>query len=165
MAQQTVSNMSVSNGEPSEPSLYRDWLALVAPMLRQNLPLGGDVTQWIRAWGEAVGQVGLLNINYAGSSDPQAERRISGRYSYGRQLGRMMEIMGPLVKRHEAQFRNEVGDKAVQDFLEMVDEITILKQASVDEIVSRVSDWRKSPDFKQKLDHLLLQLTALRNAT
>ena len=115
--------------------------------------------------GEAVGQVGLLNVNYAGSSDPQAERRISGRYSYGRQMGRMMEVMGPLVKRHEAQFRSEVGDKAVREFLEMVDDIATLKQASVGKIVNKVGDWRKSPDFKQKLDLLLQQLTALKNST
>jgi hypothetical protein len=165
MAKKPESTAPLLNGASIGLDPYTAWLTWVTPLRHQNTaPLGGDVMQWIRAWGEVVGQVGFLNVNYAGSSDPQAERRISGRYSYGRQLGRIMEVMAPLIHRHQAQLRKEVGDKAVAEFLEMAGEIAAMKQASVGEIVNKVSGWRKSNDFAQKLDQLIVQLTALRSS-
>ncbi|GJG98471.1 hypothetical protein [Cupriavidus pauculus] len=141
------------------------WAAWLAWMTRQmaedRMPLSGDVTQWIRTWGEAVGQVGFLNVNYAGSSDPQAEQRIGSRYSYGRQLGRMMDVLVPYVRKHEADFRNDPDGRAVKDFLEMAEDIDALKQASVDELLHRVKQWRKSSEFKTKLEQLKRGLEAL----
>ena len=142
--------------------LYAAWLGWLTKLLADDrMPLSGDVTQWIRAWGEAVGQIGLLNINYAGSGDPQAERRISGRYSYGRQLGRMMEVLAPYVRSHESEFTDKPDGKALKEFLHMADDIGDMKQASVGEIVDKVRQWRKSPDFKSRLDDLRRGLEAL----
>ncbi|MGM9491171.1 hypothetical protein [Ideonella sp. YS5] len=146
------------------PDLYGLWLQSLARALEARSPLSGDVTQWIRAWGEAVGQVGLFNLNIAGSSDPQAERRIGGQYSYGRQLGRLTEVLEPFVHAHEGEFRKEAGDKAVDDFLKMVADIKKLKQASVEDIVAKVRQWRDEPDFEKKLRELQAQLKAISKA-
>jgi hypothetical protein len=142
--------------------LYGTWLQSLSKALEARQPLSGDVTQWIRAWGEAVGQVGLLNFNIAGSNDPQAERRIGSRFSYGRQLGRMTELLEPYVRAHEDQFRQDAGAKPVKDFLDMATEIRKLKETSVEDIVAKVSQWRDDPDFGQKLDELMAQLQGLK---
>jgi hypothetical protein len=138
--------------------LYGHWLQSLGRTLDARQPLSGDVTQWIRAWGEAVGQVGLFNFNVAGSRDPQAERRIGSQYSYGRQLGRMTELLEPYVREHEVEFRAASGEKAVKDFLTMASDIKKLKQASVEDIVDKVRQWRDEPDFEKKLGELLAQL-------
>ena len=150
---------------PLDPQTYLDlygtWLQSLARSLEVRQPLSGDVTQWIRAWGEAVGQVGLLNFNIAGSSDPQTERRIGSRYSYGRQLGRMTEVLAPYIRANEAAFRKAAGDKPVGDFLKMAEDIKQLKQASVEDIVAKVRQWRDEPGFEKKLAELLAQLKAV----
>ena len=144
---------------PLDPQTYIDlygaWLQSLARSLEVRQPLSGDVTQWIRAWGEAVGQVGLFNLNIAGSKDPQAERRIGSQYSYGRQLGRMTEVLAPFITKHEKEFREAAGDKPVGDFLKMAADIQQLKQASVEDIVGKVRQWRDEPGFEKKLGKLL----------
>lgn len=139
----------------SPPDPWALWLAWASPKVAsERSPWSGDVTQWIRAWGEAVGQVGLFNINYAGSSDPQAERRITGRYSYGRQLGRLMEVLVPYVQKHEAEFRDGGDGRAVREFLDMAREIEAMKQTTVEDLLAHAKKWRKDPDFKTKLEAL-----------
>jgi hypothetical protein len=137
----------------------RAWLDTATSLMK--MPLSGDVSQWIRAWGEAVGQVGLVNVNYGGSRDVQAEQRITGRYSYGSQLGRMMEVLAPHVQRHQAEFSAESGTEAVKDFLAMADEISALKEASVEDLLAKVKQWQKSDGFEDKLQRLLAGLRAL----
>jgi hypothetical protein len=149
---------------PGYPDLYGLWLQSLARTLEARSPLSGDVTQWIRAWGEAVGQVGLFNLNIAGSADPQAERRIGSQYSYGRQLGRMTELLEPYVRAHETEFRKASGEKKVEDFLKMASDIRKLKQASVEDIVAKVRQWRDEPDFEKKLGELQAQLKAISKA-
>jgi len=160
-----AANEAKAAPSPLDPQTYLDlygaWLQSLSRSVESRAPLSGDVTQWIRAWGEAVGQVGLFNLNIAGSSDPQAERRIGSQYSYGRQLGRLTEVLEPFVHAHEGEFREKAGDKAVDDFLKMVADIKKLKQASVEDIVAKVQQWREDPDFAQKLRELLAQLQAL----
>jgi hypothetical protein len=151
---------------PLDPQTYLDllgtWLQSLTRSLEVRQPLSGDVMQWIRAWGEAVGQVGLFNFNVAGSSDPQAERRIGSRYSYGRQLGRMTEVLAPYIRANEDAFRGAAGDKPVDDFLKMESEIRRLKQATVEEVVTKVRQWQDEPDFERKLGDLLATLEALK---
>lgn len=161
----TAANDTPAPPSPLDPQTYLDlygtWLRSLGRTLEVQQPLSGDVTQWIRAWGEAVGQVGLFNFNIAGSSDPQAERRIGSRYSYGRQLGRTTEVLEPYVRAHESAFREAAGDEPVDDFLEMTDDIRRMKQASVDDIVGKVRQWRDAPDFADRLKELLSRLEAL----
>jgi hypothetical protein len=147
-------------------SLQAAWIDWAKGMLAGNrLPLSGNVDQWIRTWGEAVSQVGLLNVNVAGSSDPQLEQKIGSRYSYGRQLGRMLDVLAPLVEANRATIEKTAGRDKVDDFRKMVGEIHDLKrQPGVDDIVAKVSRWRDSPTFQQDLAELLRQLGALSTA-
>src|SRR4051794_3106608 len=74
--------------------LHAAWLEWATGTLAANrMPLSGDVDQWIRTWGEAVSQVGLLNVNIAGSGNAALEKEIASRYSYGRQLGRILDVL------------------------------------------------------------------------
>lgn len=87
-------------------SAWDDW---VRNLLAENrMPLSGDVKQWIKARGEVVGQVELFNDNIENSSDPATERAIVSKHSYGRQLGRILDVLEPLV-RANASLINE-GD-------------------------------------------------------
>ena len=71
------------------------------PNLR--LPLSGDVSQNINPWSWFLkltgSQVGLVNINLGRSADPELEERILDEVgSYGRQLGRIGDVLGILLR-------------------------------------------------------------------
>jgi hypothetical protein len=71
------------------------------PNLR--LPLSGDVMQTINPWNwffKSTGsQFGLVNINLGSSADPELEEDILNEVgSYGRQLGRIGDALGVLIK-------------------------------------------------------------------
>jgi len=143
---------------PSAQALQALWLEWTRSLLRTNkMPLSGNVDQWIRSWGEAVGQVGLLNVNIAGSSDPALEKEIAANYSYGRQLGRILEVLAPLVE----QGKDLIDAKALKDFRTMAGDIARLKRSSVDDIVAEVKAWCTEPGYQQDLTRLLKQLEAL----
>jgi len=135
------------------------WLDWTKSLLKANqLPFSGNVDQWIRTFG----QVGLLNVNIAGSGNPELEKEIASRYSYGRQLGRILAVLAPLV-----EDRKELIDGHARDeFDDMVRGIARLKRASVDDVVAQVKAWEdSSPRFREDLDELLRQLTTLQAAT
>jgi hypothetical protein len=141
------------------------WARWQADLLHHNrLPLSGDVTQWIHAWGEAVGQVGFFNVNLAGAGNPAMEREISSRYSYGRQLGRVLDLLAPLVNAHAATLSAQVGAEPVQAFQRMVSDIARLKgdartAAQIADEVER--SWRGSAQYEQQLRELVQRLQAL----
>jgi hypothetical protein len=146
-------------------SLQEAWLEGTKSLLKNNqLPLSGNVDQWIRTWGEAVSQIGFFNVNVAGSGNPRLEKTISSEYSYGRQLGRVLDVLAPLVAANEGALRKEAGDKAVEDFQDMVRDIRQLKSRSVTDIVDEVKQWQTSSTFQEDLATLLLQLAALSTA-
>lgn len=154
---------------PAHPTTWTDlgqaWLAWQIALLQGNrLPLSGDVTQWIRTWGEIVGQVGLFNVNIAGSTDPLAEKRIGAEYSYGRQLGRIMEVLTPHLKRHESDFAGPQDQAALKDYFAMAEAIAQLKarRCSTEQVVALVAKWQDDPDFDAQRDELIRQLSALR---
>lgn len=64
-------------------------------------PFSGDVTQAINPWSwwiNAPASYGFININTMQSADPRMEQRIVHNVaSYGRQLGRVMEVMDALL--------------------------------------------------------------------
>lgn len=135
------------------------WLEWTRSLLKANqLPLSGNVDQWIRSFG----QVGLFNVNIAGSGNPELEKEIASRYSYGRQLGRILAVLAPLVEDRKAL----IDEHARDEFDEMVRGIARLKRASVDEVVAQVTSWQdSSPRFREDLDELLNRLTTLRAST
>ena len=52
----------------------------------------------------------LFTVNENNSSDPAAEQRIVAGNSYGRQIGRMMDVLDELVKANEAVADTEAGE-------------------------------------------------------
>ncbi|MFI4941190.1 MAG: hypothetical protein ACHP7O_12725, partial [Burkholderiales bacterium] len=84
----------------------------------------------IRTWGEAVAQIGLFNVNIVNSGNPEMERKISSKFSYGRQLGRMLDVLAPLVEANRDQLLKTPGfnSKDLDDFEEMVKEIKLAKK-------------------------------------
>lgn len=70
---------------------------------RTTGPFGGDVIQAISPWsgwfGSGVAQYGLFNINLGFSSAPDVERDVlEGVASYGKQLGRIGDVLSVLLK-------------------------------------------------------------------
>lgn len=79
-----------------------------------NLPLSGDVTQAINPWTamfRAVGsQFGLININLGRSTSPQVEQDILNEVgSYGRQIGRINEVLEVLID--QVDFKEPLSEK------------------------------------------------------
>lgn len=158
MATASTQQDSSQHSHKTFADLGEAWLAWQIALLKGNrLPLSGDVTQWIKTWGEIVGQVGLVNFNIAGSTDPMAEKRIGSEYSYGRQLGRILDVLAPVVKAHEADFHADSNKKkALKDFDEMVKDIAKLKakRYTPDEVVAMVKKWKDDGDFDANIQKL-----------
>lgn len=100
------------------------------PNLR--LPLSGDVTQAINPWNwmlSSVGsQFGLVNINLGKSADPSLERQILEDVgSYGRQLGRIGDVLGVLLRHVELSKLSDDDKKKIWAFESQLSEIERLK--------------------------------------
>jgi hypothetical protein len=68
-----------------------------------RLPLSGDVLQTINPWHWVMklngSQIGLINIDLGRSADPGLEEDILEEVgSYGRQLGRIGDVLGILLR-------------------------------------------------------------------
>ncbi|HYF06105.1 MAG TPA: hypothetical protein VD970_00655 [Acetobacteraceae bacterium] len=94
-------------------------------MPKVELPLSGDVSQAINPWTFWFmlqgAQIGLFNVNLGQSADPALEREILDEVgSYGRQIGRIGEVLEILVRRADLLNRSDLtGDEreAIEDFL------------------------------------------------
>ena len=51
----------------------------------------------------------LMTVNETNSSDPATEQRVVAGNSYGRQIGRMMDVLDELVKANPAVAKSEAG--------------------------------------------------------
>ncbi len=99
-----------------------------------NLPLSGDVSQVINPWnwwGQAFGQFGLININTSASSNPKLEQDIVQNVaSYGRQLGRIMEVLNVVIqKKGDLSSLNAHQQAEISAFQELAGRIEALKQS------------------------------------
>jgi len=155
--------MASSSSSPTDlQALQAAWLMWARDVLLDNrLPLSGDVAQWIRVWGETISQVGIVNVN-VGTQNPRLEREITSEYSYGRQLGRVLEVVDALV----SQNRSALVDKSpqvVEDFEDMVEEIRTIKQKRlvVADVVDMVKQRSNSPSFENDLKRLIGELQTL----
>lgn len=98
-----------------------------------RLPLSGDVTQTINPWNwffkSVGGQFGLVNINLGRSADPALEEQILDEVgSYGRQLGRMGDALGVLLKHVKAEDLSDDDKKKLWAFESQLAEIERLKK-------------------------------------
>jgi hypothetical protein len=97
-----------------------------------RLPLSGDVNQAINPWQWFIksvgGQFGLVNINLGRSSDPELEGQILDEVgSYGKQLGRVGDVLGILLKNAKAADYTEDEWRAISAFRQQLAEIHTLK--------------------------------------
>jgi hypothetical protein len=97
-----------------------------------RLPLSGDVLQTINPWNwffRAVGnQVGLVNINLGSSANPKLEEEILDEVgSYGRQLGRIGDALGVLLKHVKPADLSDDENMKIWAFKNQLAEIERLK--------------------------------------
>jgi hypothetical protein len=96
-----------------------------------QFPFSGDVTQAINPWTwwlRLMSQIGFININLTKSSDPEMERRITENVAgYGKQLGRVIEVLDALIAHTATAGWTADEKKALGDFLELAQEIAALK--------------------------------------
>jgi hypothetical protein len=83
-----------------------------------NLPLSGNVTQSIFP----------ITINMGESSDPAVEKDALGIASYGKQLGRVEDVLLILLKHVDLAKLSAHEVHAVQDFKAMMHEIANVKE-------------------------------------
>jgi hypothetical protein len=96
-----------------------------------QFPFSGDLTQAINPWTwwlRMMSQVGFININMTQSSDPAMERQIVENVAgYGKQLGRVIEVLDALFAHTATSEWPAEHKKALGDFLEMAGEIAAVK--------------------------------------
>jgi hypothetical protein len=107
-------------GEPTMPNV--------------RLPLSGDVMQNINPWNwffkSVGGQFGLVNINLGRSADPALEEQILDEVgSYGRQLGRIGDVLGVLLKHLDPAVLSDEDKKKIWAFENQLADIERLKSA------------------------------------
>lgn len=98
-----------------------------------KLPLSGNVTQTINPWTvflNPVGsQVGLFNINLGNSSDPAVEDQvISDVASYGKQLGRIGDVLTVLLRHIKLEHLSQDEKDAISGLKTMLREIASVKK-------------------------------------
>lgn len=104
-------------------------------MQKVELPLSGDVNQAINPWTWWMtmqgSQVGLLNVNLGRSPDPALEREILDEVgSYGRQVGRIGEVLAVLLRRTALLERDDLTHEeraAIHDFLGQIEAVAAVK--------------------------------------
>jgi hypothetical protein len=96
-----------------------------------QFPFSGDVTQAINPWTwwlRMMSQIGFININMTESSDPGMERQIVENVAgYGKQLGRVVEVLNALLTHTATVEWSAIQRKALDDFLAMAKEIDAVK--------------------------------------
>lgn len=88
-------------------------------------PLSGDLTQTINPW-TWIG----LNINLGNSAKPEVERRVLDEVgSYGRQLGRIGDALGALVRkaRDPSYALTPEDERALTRLLVQLDDVDSVK--------------------------------------
>lgn len=97
-----------------------------------RLPLSGAVAQTINPWNwmlNLVGtQFGLIHINLGRSSDPELEGQILDEVgSYGRQLGRIGDVLSVLLEHVNVDHLSDEDKKKIWAFESQLNEIERLK--------------------------------------
>ncbi len=98
-----------------------------------NLPLSGAVTQAINPWTayfHVMGsQFGLVNINLGNSSNPDVEAAVLDDVaSYGKQLGRMGDVLQVLIHHLDPKDLDADEQAAIRQFTSLLDEINGVKK-------------------------------------
>lgn len=80
-----------------------------------------------------------LNINSNNSSAPETEHTVLARHSYGRQLGRLMDVVGLLVDDLQAREVSVSGDERIADFRRLEADIDDIKAKAATRRLERIA--------------------------
>ena len=97
------------------------------------LPKGAPdyLAQTINPW--------TVNINSNNSSAPDTEQTVLARHSYGRQLGRVSDVVSLLVDQLESRNPALADDKRVAQFRELRTEIEAIKLKAAERRLERIA--------------------------
>jgi hypothetical protein len=104
----------------------------VSPLPWSGIDPAGWLRSWQSAWQGAPDNLiqpilpgWTFNINSTNSSSPQTEADVLARHSYGRQIGRMADVLEMLIVE---KYGKDPTDECLTDFLTMKHEIDQVKQ-------------------------------------
>ena len=134
-----MNNSSRASGMPmlDWPSLIKESLSFPLSLLPQSRNFEQPI---LPGWFGSV-----TNITEQNSSAPETERAIVASQSYGRQLGRMMDVLDLLIARVPEKERQEKAFEAFDELREEIDDI-------------------KTKAATRRLDRIAADLTALKQS-
>jgi hypothetical protein len=84
---------------------------------------------------------GSVNVTEENSSSPETEREIVSQYSYGRQIGRIIDVLSDLIERWPG---GVPADRAVQRFAELRDDIGRIKAQGIARAISELAELKRN---------------------
>lgn len=100
-----------------------------------------------------------INVTEQNSSAPGIEREILAVHSYGRQLGRIIDVLAVLIEKWPG---GAPDDPSVQHFTELRDDITAVKTKRIIRAISDLAEMKEhNPD---EYDHLIQELREILKA-
>jgi hypothetical protein len=90
-----------------------------------------------------------INVTEENSSSPETEREIVAKYSYGRQLGRIVDVLSDLIEKWPD---GPPDDLSVRRFAELRDEIEGIKTRRIAQAISDLAEMKqRNPDEYNRL--------------
>jgi hypothetical protein len=90
-----------------------------------------------------------INVTEENSSSPETEREIITKHSYGRQLGRITDVLGELIEKWPG---GAPDDPSVRQFIKMRDDIDKIKAKRIVQAISDLAEMkRRNPDEYRRL--------------
>jgi len=90
-----------------------------------------------------------INVTEENSSSPETERNILVKYSYGRQLGRIIDVVSELIEKWPG---GAPDDPAVRRFAELRDNIEEIKTKQIVQAISNLAEMkRRNPAEYERL--------------
>ena len=142
--------------------------------MRYTTPQNG-LTWWSRLWREMYAQTipfpslapqvltqpilpgwlvgNNINVTEENSSSPETEREIVAKYPYGRQLGRVIDVLGDLIDKWPG---GAPDDASVQRFAELRDDIEGIKAERIVRAISDLAEMKqRNPGEYERLAPML----------
>jgi len=106
----------------SGPDVWRNWLP------QSGTGPSGTFVQPILPW--------TLNINSVNSRAPETEAAVVAKHSYGRQIGRISDVLHLLLEKAHPALRDQ---ECVTEFMAMWEEIKAVKESSAADRVRQLA--------------------------
>ncbi|NML18886.1 hypothetical protein [Azohydromonas caseinilytica] len=125
--------------EKSEKPQKSDWIAFHSAMWPYSPLLELKVApEWLNQSINPNWNFGTVIYNQDNSANPKAEQAILAQYSYGRQLGRIQDVIELLLELQKASISDE--NKAVQQFSAMLKDIHREKTKARNDRIKELQD-------------------------